>query len=384
MAKEIKNLKKTAVRISKAVKNKENIIIYGDADLDGTASVIILQETIKNLGGEAEKIYFPDRETEGYGLNKKAISSFKKFAPGLLITVDCGITNFEEVDFAKKIGLEVIIVDHHEPLDRLPKASIIVDPKQKGDKYHFKVFAAAGIVFKLAKEILGKKMTESIELNFLELAGLATIADMMPQKDENFDIIQKGMRSLPSSWRPGIRAFFEIKEINDRSFEREIVSKIIFLLNVRDVANEMPSAYRVLTSPSVSDAKIIIENLFKKRALKKEEVGLMVEEIEKEIEKVPEEKIVFQECSSSELNFLGSLASIICNKYQKPTFIFRKKKGEYQGAVRMPSGLNGVEAMKSCSDILITYGGHPAAGGFKIKSKNIKKFKECLIKYFSI
>lgn len=375
-------MKKAAKRIIKAVKDKENIIIYGDADLDGAASVIILAETIRDIGGEPQKIYFPDRETEGYGLNKKALTSFEKFAPGLLITIDCGISNFEENDFAKKLGFEVIIIDHHEVLDKLPKAKIIVDPKQKGDRYPFKVFAAAGLAFKLAQEILGKKMTESVELNFSELAALATIADMMPKKGENLELIEKGSRALPNSWRPGIRAFFEMKEISGSGFERDIINKVISLLNIRDVENKLPSSYRVLSAPSVNDAKIIIENLFKKRVIRKEEIEFMAEEVEKKVLKNPQDLIIFEECPSLELNFLGSLASIVCNKYKKPTFIFRKKDNDSQGAMRMPEGLNGVDAMKQCSNFLMTYGGHPAAGGFKLKTENLKKFQACLMIYF--
>ena len=129
---EIKNLKKAADRIKKAIKSKEKIILYGDADLDGTSSVVILEETIKNLGGKVTTAYFPDREKEGYGLNEKALDYLKPIAPALIITVDCGIGNFKEVKIAKKIGFEVIVIDHHEPLDSLPEASIVVDPKQKG------------------------------------------------------------------------------------------------------------------------------------------------------------------------------------------------------------------------------------------------------------
>ena len=159
---EIKNLKKAADRILKAIKKKEKIILYGDADLDGTASVIITEEAIRNLGGTISAFYFPDRETEGYGLTEKALDLLKKESPALLIVLDCGIGNVKEVSLAKKLGFKVVIIDHHEALDKLPSAEIIVDPKQKSDKYPFKKLACAGIAFKLAEAVLGKKMTESL------------------------------------------------------------------------------------------------------------------------------------------------------------------------------------------------------------------------------
>ena len=207
---EIKNLKKVADRILKAVKNKERIILYGDADLDGVSSVIILKETIKNLGGEITAVYFPDRETEGYGITRKGLEELKKFTPALLTALDLGIGNFQEVKLAKKMGFEVIIIDHHEVLDKLPEAKIIVDPKQKGDKCSFKGLANAGIVFKLSELLLGKQMTEGLRENFLQLTALATIADMMPKENDNLEFINLRLRSLEKSWRPGIRAFFNL------------------------------------------------------------------------------------------------------------------------------------------------------------------------------
>ena len=147
MGKEIKNLEKAAKRILKAVEFKEKVILYGDADPDGVISVIILKETLEEFGLKPVQIYFPDREKEGYGINEKALKVLKKKAPALLISFDCAMSNVKEVDLAKKNGFEVIIIDHHNPLPKVPKASIIVNPKQKGDKYSFKQLACAGITY---------------------------------------------------------------------------------------------------------------------------------------------------------------------------------------------------------------------------------------------
>ncbi len=219
---EIKNLKKAANRIIKAVRSKENIIIYGDADLDGVASVIILKESIKSLGGEITAVYFPDREREGYGISESALDYLKKHAPALFIALDCGIGNFKEVKIAKKLGFETIIIDHHEILDKLPDASIIVDPKQKGDKYPFKQFSNAGLAFKLAELFFEEKISENLRKDFLELTALATIADMMPRTGENDIIINDGLNSIRSSWRPGIQALFELNQFKSLDFIQRI------------------------------------------------------------------------------------------------------------------------------------------------------------------
>lgn len=377
---EIKNLKKAGERILKAVKNKENIILYGDADLDGTTAVIILKETVKTLNGKIAAVYFPDRELEGYGISKDGLRFLSQFSPALFIALDCGIGNFEEVKLAKKLGFEVLIIDHHEILDKLPRASIIVDPKQKGDKYPFKELAAAGIAFKLSKIILKEKMTEALENNFLELTALATIADMMVKEKENKIFIDKGLQSLESSWRPGIRAFFDNPRLKNYLDFSQKISKIISVLNVRDVKNKLPASFRLLTSRSLEESKNIIENLLEKSEIRKEKIREITEEVELRISKKRDEEIIFEGDSFFDAVLISSAASIICQRYKKPTFLFKKLPKESQGTVRTPKGINSIVLMKKCSKYPLTYGGHPQASGFRIKNESLEKFRKCLIK----
>lgn len=380
---EIKNLKKTANRILKAVKNKEKIIIYGDADLDGAASVIILKETLKNLGSREPVIYFPNRGKEGYGINETALSFLKKEAPALFIVLDCGIGNFEEVVRAKKMGFEIIIIDHHEILEKLPEALIIVDPKQKGDEYPFKELAAAGILFRLSQIMLAKKSGESLKRGFLELAALATLADMMPQVGENKILTEEGLRSLESTFRPGLKVFFEMNSLQPFSSVRQIAQKIISALNAPSASDHLNQTYLLLTTPSPQEAKNLATTLLEKAYQKQAKIREITEELEEKILKKMEEPIIFEGDSFSPLILTGPIASRICNLHQKPTFIFERGLKESQGAVRMPKDLNGVQALIKCKEFLKTYGGHPRAAGFKLENKNLEKFKTCLIEYFS-
>ena len=377
---EIKNLKKTANRILKAVKQKEKIILYGDADLDGVTSVIILKETIQNLGGRVRAIYFPDRETEGYGISQDGLNFLKKFSPALLITLDCGISNFKEVKLAKKIGFEVIIIDHHEILDKLPEAQIIVDPKQADDKYPFKGLATVGISFKLSEILLKEKMSSELRKNFLELVAIATLADMMPQVNENKIFTEEGLRSLENSWRPAIKTFFETDFLKNYNLNQK-VSKIISILNVRDVKNNLPAPFRLLTAASEKEAKEIIANLLEKSKLRREKIKEITEEIEERIFK-KEEPIIFEGDLTFDLSLISAVASILCQKSQKPVFVFKKLKEESHGTVRAPAGIDSVFLMKKCQKYLITYGGHSQASGFRIKNENLTKFRECLLKQF--
>ncbi|HUW71825.1 MAG TPA: DHH family phosphoesterase [Candidatus Humimicrobiaceae bacterium] len=389
---EIKNLEKAADRVLKAIKKREKIILYGDADLDGVSSVIILKETIKNLGGEVTAVYFPDRETEGYGITKKGLGELKKFTPSLLIVLDLGISNFQEVKLAKKMGFEVIIIDHHEVLDELPEAGIIVDPKQEGDKYSFKGLANTGIVFKLSEVLLSRsskssallspqskprQMTKGLRENFLQLTALATIADMMPREDDNLEFINLGLKSLEKSWRPGIRAFFTLAPDFEADLSQKI-SKIISLLNVRDVEDNLPASFRLLDSSSIEESKKLIEKLILKSRFRKEKIDRIVVEVEIRI-KENDVPIIFEGDAGWDFTLISSVASVVCHRYQKPSFIFKILKKESQGTVRTPKETDSVALMKKCRKYLLTYGGHPQASGFRIKNENLEKFKQCLL-----
>ena len=380
MAKEIKNLKKVATRILKAIKKKEKIIIYGDSDLDGVTSVIILKECIKNLGGESLKIYFPDREIEGYGINKKALEKLKDQAPALFITLDFGIEASKELDTAKKMGFEIIIIDHHDISNKNPKADIFVNPKQKGDSYPFKLFANVGIVFRLAKLLFKGKMPDSLRGDFLELAAMATIADMMPRIDENEEIIIEGLSSLKESWRPGIQALLALESLESLTLIQQ-VTKINSLLNIRNIENGLPGSFRLLTISSLEEAGKMVEKLLEKSIIKKRKTKNIIEQVEQRISR-SKDNLILEGNSDWELILLGVAAAILAQKYQRPAFLYKKDKDDSQGSIRAPKGFNVVEAMKNCSKLLITYGGHPLAAGFTIKNKNIEKFRECLIDYF--
>lgn len=376
---EIKNIGKAADRIKKAIKGKERIILYGDADLDGATAVIILQDSIKSLGGEVSAVYFPDRETEGYGITEKGLDSLKSKAPALLISLDCGIGNFKEVKLANKMGFEVVIIDHHEILDKLPRAQIIVDPKQEGDEYPFKAFSAAGVVFKLSEVLLGDKLTEGLRRNFLELVALSTIADMMPQKSENRIFVEEGLSYMENSWRPGIKAFLETEAFKKYPSVNQKVSQIISILNIRDVKSALPASFRLLVCSSLEEAKEIIRGLLEKAEARRKKIREIEDEVERRLEE-NKEPIIFEGGEDFDLQLISSVASAVSQRYSKPAFLYKKMEKESHGTVRSPKEVNSVSLMKKCSKLLLTYGGHPQAAGFRLKNANLEKFKECLIK----
>jgi single-stranded-DNA-specific exonuclease len=380
MGHKIKNLEDAAQRIKKAVQDQERIILYGDSDLDGISSVVILEEAIKSIGGNVDTIFFPDRENDGYGINLKALEILKGRAPALFITLDLGIGNIKEIKEANKLGFEVVVVDHHEPLAGTPEALIIVDPKQRDDSYPFKGLANVGVTFNLCEEMLGDKISVNLRNSFLELAALGTIADMVPQVEQNEKIIEEGLRSLKNTFRPALRAFLDILGTGV-VFEGSL-PKIISALNSGENIDYKNEAYTLLTCYEKKDCREIAEKLIDRNKYKQQQVKNIIQEVERRILQKPDEEIIFEGDPSWRLTLVGSVASVLCLKYEKPVFIFKKGDAESCGSIRNPKGTNSVDAMKTCADFLLTYGGHAQASGFRIKNDDLKKFEGCLNKYF--
>ncbi len=382
---EIKNIKKTGERIKEAIKNEEKIILYGDADLDGITSIIILKEAINNLGGKVSSIYIPDRETEGYGITNDALEELKDFAPALFISLDLGIGNLKEIETANQMGFEIIVVDHHVPLEELPPASIIVSPKQKGDNYPFKEFANVGLSLKIAEVLLGDKFSGNLKNSFFELASLGTIFDMMVEEEENKEIIEEGLSALEKTYRPGLRVFFDNSFFRKRYFIegiRSMAFSIIGVLNSGQSEGNLHETYNMLTCSSTQEARVIMEKLIQKNREKKIRIREITEEVKRKISTKIKNPVFFEGDPFYPFFILGSVATRICKEYKKPVFIYRKNKERSRGSVRSIDGLDSVEAMKKCSSFLISYGGHPNASGFLIKNENLEKFEKCLLNHF--
>jgi single-stranded-DNA-specific exonuclease len=381
----ILNLKETASRINLAIELKEKIILFADADLDGVASLLILQEAIYGMGGAVSLAYFPNREEEGYGLNLKALSQFKNEAPALLITLDCGISNFEEIKQAKKDGFTVIVVDHHQVLGKVPpEAFLVVDPKQEGDLYPFKNLSNTGIVYYLAKLVMASSFSNLLNQSFLELAALATIADMMEEQQDNKIIIEKGLSTIINTQRPGLKAIVEICNTENLNV-RQVVQKIIAVLNITEFKKNLPESYSLLSLSTFKEANVLAEKLSQISKDRYLVIGATVAAAEQIISEDPSsfEKIIFLGKDSWVQVLTGAVASRLCNKYQKPTFVFKISSEITRGSLRTPKGVDGVAALKKCHQYLEMYGGHQQAAGFSLKTKNLEKFRKCLLDFFN-
>lgn len=391
----IKNIEKAAERIKEAVLNGEQIIIYGDGDLDGISSMVIIKESIDNLISLLPKekkesfptvlSFSPDRKNEGYGLNDKALLFIKsKVSKGLIVTLDCGITNFKEIEDAKNSGFSVVVIDHHKTIGGIPEAAeIVVDPKQPSDDYPFKEYANVGIAFKLSEELLGNSLSAMLKDSFIELTALATISDMMPEVGENEQWIKEGLEKIEYSQRPAIRAIFSILNPMDFGSKRDMVSKINSALNSAVIENHIPKPYLFLIESDFDKAKKVAEELFLESHEKQREIAVLTDELIEKVSMNNDSSIIFEGSYLYEPEYLGAAASRLCNYFNKPVFLYKKGEEFSRGTVRVPKGMDAVKAMESCKELLVMFGGHAPAAGFTVNNGNIFKFEECLKKYFN-
>lgn len=384
-----KGIKEVSQRVLKAAQKGEKVIIFGDADLDGIASVVILKELFELLNPlyvqkKNLRVYFPDREEEGYGMSQAALDFFADEPPALFFTLDCGITNFEEIKRANKMGFETIIIDHHQPLGRMPKADLIVNPKQKNETYSFKDFAAAGLVYKLAQATLSEtEHPQSAQAKLLELAALATLSDQMPLKEDNREIVDKGMNALLTTQRQGLLALIELGEA-DVQTDIDVFQKIISPLNSARLREHVAESYFLLIETSSKQAKILAQRLVRQAQQKRALILDTVESLCQKIDKVKKDSTVIFEVSEYwPAPALGAVASKLLQIYKKPVFLFKKGDKETIGSARLPKELDGVKAMTHCKELLEVYGGHAPACGCRLKNRNLPKFKTCLEEYFS-
>ncbi|MDZ4231628.1 MAG: DHHA1 domain-containing protein, partial [Candidatus Pacearchaeota archaeon] len=266
---------------------------------------------------------------------------------------------------------------------KLPAADLIIDPKQKGDRYPFKEFAACGLSFKVAEAMFASSLPNALRSSLLELAALGTIADMMKREEDNEKIIAEGLLTLENSWNPGIQAFLQTDPFASIENITAKVYRMISVLNVRDVKNGFPGAFRLLTVPTLEEAKVLLADFVEQTVVRKARIRQLADEVKERVRLSQPSPVIFQGGNSFEFMHLGAVASIVENEFGKPTFIFKKGEKESLGSVRAPAGRDTVKAMEACADLLGAFGGHPQASGFRIKTQNLEKFRRCLEDHFS-
>lgn len=372
----MKGMKKAAERILLAIEKNERIVVYGDYDADGVPGTVILTSFFTEIGFTNFDIYIPDRSLEGYGMKDEAIEKLAQAGTKLIITVDCGIVDVNPAKTAKKLGIEMIITDHHLPQEKLPKVLVILDSKQADDKYPYKMLCGAGVAFKLVQALIQKsphEFPEGWEKWLLDLVAIATISDMVPLEGENRTLTYFGLKVLRKTRRVGLLELFRSMKMRKENLtEDDIGFMIAPRLNAASRMSHAVQSYFLLTTNDSEQARDIAKHLEEKNKERKAMVERMVEIIEERIrekDSIPD-ILVFGD-PSWPAGGLGLVANKIKDKYGKSVFIWGgNEEGEgYKGSSRSDGQVNLVKLMSEAGgeDYFTNFGGHFMAAGFAIK-----------------
>lgn len=364
-------------RIIKAINNKEKILIYGDYDVDGITSTTVLKKYLMDRGISVDT-YIPNRLHEGYGLNKKAIDTIKERNIDLIITVDCGISAIEEVDYAVRLGMDIIVTDHHEVGEKLPNALAVIDAKRKDNTYPFRALAGVGVVFKLIQALSIKLEIKPEEyLKYLDLVCVGTISDIVPLEGENRTIAKLGLMLIKVTRNLGLRELIKssgYKEIDSNTISFGVAPRI----NACGRMGHEEEALKLFLAEDLESATKITKELNEYNTLRQSTEKAIYEEAVQQIEKnhLDENNSIVLGGKGWHHGVIGIVSSKVTDKYYKPSILLSFEDNIAKGSGRSVPGFDLYEGLAKCEDLLEKYGGHSMAVGLTLKKENLENFKE--------
>lgn len=382
----LQDLEKACDRILFAISNNEKICIYGDYDVDGITSTSILYLAFKELGAKYVDFYIPIRD-EGYGLNNQALEKIKENGTNLVITVDCGITSYKEINYANSIGLCTIITDHHNLLDPVvPNAYATINPKRYENKYPFRELAGVGTAFMLILELFKRKNIYEKAFSYIDLVAIGTIADVVPLISENRIIVKYGLEKLKNTKHLGLKMLLD--RVFPNKFDEFSTGDIAFTISpIFNASGRLKDAKLVvylLISNNEQEIKTIIDELLLKNKERKTIQNNIFELAKKEIEKdAKNEYILVSSNPKYHHGVIGIVAAKLVDIYFKPCIVLEEKtdEGIAVASCRSIPNFDITKALQHCGDLLVKFGGHTGAAGFTIEIKNINNFKKKINEY---
>ncbi len=377
----LKDMDKAAARIRAAIGSGELICVYGDYDVDGITATCLLTEALAWLGGQVVS-YIPDRTEEGYGLNPGAIARLAGEGVTLIVTVDCGITAVNEVEFARSLGVDVVVTDHHHCKDKLPAAVAVVNPRQDGCAYPFPELAGVGVALKTAQALAGPERRDEVFRRFGELAAIGTVADVMRLTDENRALVRQGLELLARTRRPGLRAL-----LREAGLEPGVLPTAVTV--------GYGLAPRINAAGRMEQAMVALELLLTRDEERGEALAGTLCRLNRERQAI--ELAIYDECAALlaanpqlaapaivlagegwHQGVVGIVASRLAEKYSCPAFMICLEHGQGKGSCRSFGGFNLFAALERCAPLLEGFGGHEMAAGFTILEENIPAFREAV------
>lgn len=361
--------------VSEAIENGDKICVYGDYDCDGVTSTTLLVDFLRSKGADV-CYYIPSRETEGYGLNNSAIDEIARWGVNLIITVDNGISAFDEAEHIYELGMSLVVTDHHQLTDgKLPKAEAVVNPHREDNAMDFRDFCGVGVAFKFAVA-MDEDNVEDIVERYIDLVAIGTIADVMPLKEENRAFVRRGLQKLNNNPRKSLVPL--IKRNSNEITSQDIAFQICPRINAMGRMGDAKRAVEFLLCDDAAQAVSACNFLDEENANRQQVEQEIIEDVKKQIKKNPRlvaSPIIVVAGKGYHHGVIGIVAAHILEKYGKPTFVIGiDENGIARGSARSVEGFNIFEALSACSDDMIQFGGHPLAAGITLKEDMIEKF----------
>lgn len=369
-----KDMEAAIARIKQAISKNESIMVYADYDVDGITGCAIIIKALKELG--AQPIYYiPDRLQEGYGLNRMGIERAHQKKVSLLISVDCGINDHDEIDYARSLGIDVIVIDHHPPLAKLPGALAVIDPKRDDSTYPYKDLAGVGLAFRLAQALTGDDRWED-----LGLVALGTVADIVPMTGENRILTKHGLMQLERTKSVGLKALMDKAGLAGKSITTRDIGYILApRINAAGRLGNASDALRLLLTTSEDEADSLAELLDRanseRQGIQDQILKEVLAKVEREVNfKIHKAIVLWDENWHS--GVIGIVASRVVEMYYRPTIIISIREGKGKGSGRSIENFHLFDALRSCEQFLEEYGGHKHAVGFTIDTGNVVNFRQ--------
>jgi single-stranded-DNA-specific exonuclease len=357
-------------RVRWAIQHAEPVVIYGDYDADGVTATALLTEALRELGAEAAG-YIPNRFDEGYGLNLEALGGLRADGARLVITVDCGIRSLAEAEFAKEIGLDLIISDHHHPASELPQALAVINPKQPGDNYPDKNLAGVGLAYKLAAALYGSD-DPPVE-SFLDLVALGTVSDLAPLIGENRALVRGGVEILRRPLRQGVLSLINVSGISPNVLNTYHIGFMLGpRLNAAGRLESAKAALELLTTQDPSRAGELAQQLDNQNR----ERQRITQEIQQQAELLAQAEdtqalLLFAAHPDFNPGVVGLAASRLTERYYRPAIVASRGEEFTRGSCRSIPEFHITDALDQCADLLVRHGGHAAAAGFTVRNDNL-------------
>jgi single-stranded-DNA-specific exonuclease len=373
----IPDIERAVDRLHQAMQRRERVCFYGDYDVDGMSATSIYLSFFRGLGAEV-RAYVPHRLREGYGLNEAVVRTLASEGVSLLVTSDCGTTSHHEITLANQLGIDVVVTDHHQSDMEMPPALAVMNPHRQEARYPFHGLCSGGLAFKVAQAYGMKYGYGSVPLeSLLDLVALATIADVVPLQDENRLFVREGLAHLSRGARCGIRALKQVAGISRECTAETIAFKLGPRLNAAGRLDEAIKGVRLLTTESEREAQELAENLEQLNQARRDIEADILQDALAQVEsrEVPGGIVLY--ARGWHLGVVGIIAARIMERFHRPTVVIAvNEQGVGKGSARTVPGFDLYQALATCRDLLIAFGGHPSAAGITIQEARLPEFAE--------